>query len=434
MVRIFVLMMLMAVAVSAQAKRIKIYPANPMLGQAVILSMPADIPFIEKRFNWAALEKCFAVFEADYGSERARFKLYPYRAGSCDIPREKWETWEVPSHFEVRPNPHVTVRWHEPRGEAYAREALVWQADIRLESRSGYAVSMDQPGRGDQRYRFSPEKGGHVSAVGWREKPGHIMLRSPFVTIKNPGGQKWRFPAPPVPVNIRPLPRYLPANITVGQAALQWRDLPHLLARGEVMPLQLTLTGRNLSPDWLPDIRDSLPQVEGLRWLVGEKRLETQWDTHGMVQQLTISQPVMADRYGSLTLPAMTVRLFDPQRRKLVDVETAPHTFWVLPGWLIVLVTWGLKLVVIVLVVAMVSLLTDRALKVWLNLQRRRLQGAALWQAMLRYHHWCCPWRRRTQVWMPRAWLQAHPDLATSWKNTVEALNRDLFGKNHPDG
>ncbi|WP_294949484.1 hypothetical protein [Sulfurivirga sp.] len=434
MVRVFLLMMLMVLAVSAHAKRIKIYPANPMLGQSVILSMPADIPFIEKRFNWAALEKCFAVFEADYGSERARFKLYPYRAGSCDIPREKWETWEVPSHFGIRPNPHVTVRWHVPKGEAYAREALVWQADIHLESRSGYAVSMDQPGRGDQRYRFSPEKGGHVSAVGWREKPGRIMLRSPFVTIKNPGGQKWRFPAPPVPVDIWPLPRYLPANITVGQAALQWRDLPHLLAKGEVVPLRLILTGRNLSPDWLPDIRDSLPQVEGLRWLVGEKRLETRWDEDGMVQHLVINQPVMADRYGSLTLPAMTVRLFDPQRRKLVDVETEPHTFWVLPGWLIALLKWGGVLILIGLAAVVVAGLAGFALRLWLNLQRRRLQGAALWQAMLNYHHWSCFWCRRSQVWTPQAWLQAHPELAPSWKNTVEMLNRDLFGKNHPDG
>ena len=426
MVRLLLGMILLTLALGVQAKRIKIYPAEPMLGQAVTLSMPADIEFIEKRFNWAALEKCFAVARSDYGSERVRFTLYPYRVGPCEIKREKWETWEVPSHFNVRPNPAVSVRWQGPKAQVFAREAIIWRAQVELAERSGYSAWLEQPGKGALRYRLSPVQAGRLTAVGWLERPDEQRLYSPFVAVKNPGGQVWRFPAPPQPVTVRSLPVYLPADIVVGKLTWHVPDMPRIWAQDALLTVPLRVGGDHINPAWLPALDQLLPPVDGARWLVASHRTQTQWQAGVLVSQVRLDQPVQFQMLGSIQLPPLSVRYFDPETQRLEQATLKLPEIWVLPGWLI----WAGQgaLVLIGLAGGVVALygLWWLLWYGWLWSQRHQ-PSVSLWRAMRMFTRWT-RFRPPSASMTPNRWLDTLPAiLRPHWRETVARLNRALF-------
>ena len=429
MVRLLLGVVLLTLALGAQAKRIKIYPAEPMLGQAVTLSMPADIEFIEKRFNWAALEKCFAVAQSDYGSERVRFTLYPYRMGPCEIKREKWETWEVPSHFNIRPNPAVSVRWQGPKGRVFVREAIVWRAQVKLSEQSGYGAWLEQPGKGALRYRLSPLQAGQLTAVGWLEQPGEQRLYSPLVAVKNPGGQVWRFPAPPQTLRVQPLPVYLPADIVVGKLAWQQADIPRIWAREALHTLSLRVGGHNINPDWLPALDQSLPPAEGVRWLVASRRTQTQWRENALFSQVRLDQPVQFQTLGPVQLPPLSVRYFDPETRRLAQATLKLPEIWVLPGWLIRLGQVLLALMGLAVGAIVLYGLWWLFWYGWLWTQRHQ-PPLRLWHAMKTFARWS-RFKQPPVSLTPNRWLDMLPvALRPQWRETIEHLNRALFS--HP--
>ena len=432
MVRILTGLILLTLALGAQAKRIKIYPAEPMLGQAVTLSMPADIEFIEKRFNWAALEKCFAVAQADYGSERVRFTLYPYQAGPCEIKREKWETWEVPSHFNIRPNPAVSVRWTAPKAQVFAREAIVWQAQVQLTEHSGYSVWLQQPGKGALTYRFSPDEITEelFTAVGWLEQTGKQKLYSPFVAVKNPGGQVWRFPAPPQMIKVVPLPVYLPANIVVGKLHWQISSLPSIWPRSDLLTLPLRLGGPNINPAWLPAIDQHLPPTKGVRWLVASRQVQNQWQGGQLISEVRLDQPVQFQGWGRIELPPLSVRYFDPDTRRLEEATLTLPAVVVLPAWLI---RTGQLLIALVGLATALMILYGLWWLLWYGWlwRQRRQTPDQLWAAMGAFIRWT-RFKSPPASLTPNQWLDTLPRLIRPhWRETVEHLNRALFSS-HP--
>jgi len=430
--RMVIVLALLAVALPTLAKRIKIYPAEPMLGQAVTLSMPADILFIEKRFNWAALKRCFAVYSADYGSERVRFTLYPRRVGACDIPRERWESWEVPSHFVVRPNPDVKVRWTLPSGPVWLRQGVRWQAQVQLASESGYRAWLEAAQTDRRKWVFSPLAGGWLQALWWPTQAGVQRLGPLFVAVKNPGGQVWRFPGEAVSLQVRPLPVWLPVDVIVGHITRFAFDAPTVVARGEAAMATLTLTGVNLYPELPPQPDALLPTVAGVRWGYGHKEVERRWTADGQQLTVRLRQPLIVERYGRVRLPQMSVQSFDPLSGRVTRSVVPAQTLWSLPGWLIWLGRGVAMLAALVLGGMLLVVLWRLGWDGWLAWQTRRLRGHALWRAMLRWYQWRNdPLRRRPPPKTPRQWLRLHPR-PQQWESVVIQLEKTLFDKNPP--
>ena len=426
MVRLVLLVCLLLSGVTL-AERIKIYPAEPMLGQAVILSMPADMHFIEQKFNWVALERCFAVFKADYGSERVRFTLYPYRAGKCEIKRSPWETWEVPSYFNVRPNPDVQVHWQPPKPKVFVREAIHWQAKVTLSGESGYKAWLETPDKVKLSYRFSPSVQGVLHAVGFSERAGEQILYAPMVTVKNPSGQLWRFPAAQVEVVVRPLPAYLPANIAVGKMHAFSETLPWLVEHRALTRLSWSISGHNVSPDWLPDPRLYRPVSEQFRWLIAEQKNIISWDRQGMRIEQRWQQPVQWSNYGDVRLPAVRMFYFDPEEEKLRNIWLPAQTVWVLPRP----VLWGIYglggVVLFSLIGAILWLIWQWGWYMWLS-HHRDQSPLQLWHAMLVYSRWRSPWRRAHKPQTPMEWLLQQPAyIRRTWHPVITKLNESLF-------
>lgn len=432
MVRIFWLVLLVALTTPAQAKRIKLYPAEPMLGQAVTLSMPADIPFIEKRFNWAALKHCFAVYSADYGSERVRFTLYPRRVGVCDIKREKWETWEVPSHFVVRPNPDVKVHWAPPPETAWVHQGVRWQAKVSLISQSGYKAWLEAAQQDKHRWVFSPMMDDQLQALWWPTRAGTETLAPLFVAVKNPGGQIWRFPSDAITLKVRPLPVWLPADVQVGHIDRLAFDVPSVVAKGEAETVSLSASGLDLYSDLPPQLETLLPSVEGIRWGYGQSGVETRWTGAGQRLQVRLQQPLIAETYGFVQFPEISLQSFDPNSGKVQRIRVPAQTLWVLPGWLIAL-TKALALVAIIgAFVLLGRLLWNGGWDAWLTIQARRKMGDALWRAMLCWYRWRMdPFKRHHLPRTPREWLTYHPR-PDIWQSTVRQLEQAFFAKNPP--
>ncbi|SIO18042.1 hypothetical protein SAMN05443662_1673 [Sulfurivirga caldicuralii] len=432
MVRLVWLLFLVALASTAQAKRIKIYPAEPMLGQAVTLSMPADIPFIEKRFNWAALKHCFAVYGADYGSERVRFTLYPRRVGACDIKREKWETWEVPSRFVVRPNPDVKVQWTPPGNTAWVRQGVRWQAQVSLKSQSGYKAWLEAAQQDKRRWIFSPLINDQLQALWWPTRAGTETLESLFVAVKNPGGQIWRFPSDAISLKVQPLPVWLPADVLVGRIDAFVFKPSMMIAKGKAEPVQLVVGGLNLYPDLPPQPETLLPTVKDIRGGYGQTHVKTDWTPVGQVVQVTLQQPLIAEAYGPVRLPEMALQSFDPISGRVVRVSVPAQTLWVLPAWLI---TAG-KFVAVILILGLVGVLARATWQLgwdaWLAWQARQQQGAALWHAMLRWYRWRIdPFKRHHLPRTLREWLASHPKPEV-WQPIIQQLETTFFAKNPP--
>lgn len=432
MVRLVWLVFFVTLATTAQAKRIKLYPAEPMLGQAVTLSMPADIPFIEKRFNWAALKHCFAVYSADYGSERVRFTLYPRRVGACDIKREAWETWEVPSHFVVRPNPDVMVRWMPPVETAWVRQGVRWQAQVSLTSQSGYKAWLEAAQQDKRRWTFSLLLNDQLQALWWPTRAGTETLESLFVAVKNPGGQIWRFPSDAISLKVQPLPVWLPADVLVGHIDPLGFAMPKVVAKGEAETVRLSASGLNLYPDLPPQLETLLPTVEGIRWGYGQSDLKISWTPSGQRLQVHLHQPLIAEQYGPVQLPEISLQSFDPNSGKVQRAFIPAHVVWVLPGWLIALGK-ALALGVILGVVALLGrLLWNAGWDVWLTIQARRKMGSPLWHAMLCWYRWRLdPFKRHHLPRTPREWLASHPR-PDAWQPTVQQLEQAFFAKNPP--
>ncbi len=433
MVRSFLIgLLVMVLASAAYAKRIKIYPAEPMLGQAVTLSMPADIPFIEKRFNWAALKHCFAVYGADYGSERVRFTLYPRQVGVCDIKREPWETWEVPSHFVVRPNPDVNVHWHPPATAAWQRQGVRWAAQVSLKSTSGYKAWMEAAQTEKRAWAFSPLQAGTLQALWWPVQAGAVKLGPLFVAVKNPSGQIWRFPSTIQTVNVKPLPVWLPADVLVGRSDELTFTPPMLVAKGEATTVRLVVGGMNLYPDLPPQPETLLPHVPGVRWGYGQAKAHTTWTPAGQHDEVVLSQPLIAERYGLIQLPAVTLQYFDPTLGKVARVVVPTQTLWSLPAWVIGLGKVLLLGVALLMAGLMLRGIWQAGWDLWLAWQARHRDPHGLWQAMLRWYRWRRdPVKRRNTPKTPQQWLACHPR-PHRWDAIIQQLQSAFFGKNPP--
>lgn len=187
---------------------------------------------------------------------------------------------------------------------------------------------------------FSDER--HFMLAYWAEQPAaQLALRSPVIRVKNSSQKTWLFFDKTQPVQVKPLPNYLPLRIPVGTLKLAQKPLPFWLEVGQLNVWSLQLLAQNVTADRLPNLAQAMEQSsKDLEWLTPSSSSTVAWSQLGWQTQQDWQLPLRLNRMGWVNIPAVRLTYFDVTSGQLQDVWLPSSIHWALPSWVLMIFEW----------------------------------------------------------------------------------------------
>lgn len=320
--------------------------------------------------------------------QQLELTLYPRRTGTLFIPALALrEARSQPVRIRVRPG--------QARGQAIRLDSELsttrpWQRQqvllrITITTADAFASLHSEPPQlpGFETVLLPPHrqpvrvngKPGARLAIGWALfplQPGTQQLELPAILYRVGGVTQRRYYLPPLALQVRPLPPYLPPTIPVGRVRISSQVQPTRLIRpGHLGFWTINLEAPDLLPAWLPAVLRQLKDTDAIHYLPAKSRRRLTPAATGVNAEVSHVIPFKALRNGPLALPVLEVQVFDPERGRLLRIRHQPR-----PPWSLGLVWQG---VLLVLGLAMLYWLGRHGYRAWSNYrQRRRLRLKAL--------------------------------------------------------
>lgn len=449
---------------SAQAES-RIYPKEVMLGNPVTWILSGnEIESDYEKLDLTELKKQFVIYDIDGHSDRLRIRLYPVKTGNLTLPEMKSGRLHVkPTLIKVLKNPEVTVSWQVPKNSVYQNEMVLWSAKVQADSASigienvlpenipdapyewiGEAEPQTQEGT------FYGKKTVLTSAVVLK-KTGRISLNSPSIRVQNETNKRWVFVAPPVTVQVDPLPSYLPAVIPLGKVSLENVFPATVMVKGRLYHWYLKLRGENVSVSNLPNITNQLGKDPSIEWLTPNLNRETTMTASGLSSTVEIDQPFRINHFGLSRLPSLRLTYFDVHTGKLEDQFTPAQTLIVVPWWLMVVFQAMVVVIGVLMIWAVGVLLKASLVKYRLIFMLKKSDSTeAVWQAILNWSNKQLKPIKKGQAWSFLAFdsameLEASQQSLGQWlerfesqygqsveaRTLVQALNAQLYSQQH---
>jgi hypothetical protein len=397
---------------------VRLAPTHIMLGERVILTLTAPESMSGQQLaehftqlNWQTLQDDWVIDHVDSNSERIRVTLYPLRAGVLDFPAIKAGWINAPqTRIEVSANPEVSIEWQAPPNSVYHQQNVSWNAKVTLSnSANAAAYQVRQPVHllasspsssssathsGDQfvKVHVAPQPIELVSDApktllllanyqlllpqtnlysdalddqAWSlSKPfTGQFLTSPVVTVKNPSQQVWRFYDVPRKVSVKALPQFLPVGMAVGQVQTDVAPVAFWAVTQTLQNWPIIVNAQGLNSAGLKQLAEQLTQEIGahrlnqtaMEWFTESLTISEAFQPNGLHGQLVYNVPYRIIQPGLVTLPNLTLRLFNPHTGKLELVSIAPQTIVAWPVWAlwcvailgVVWLIWMLKIAVL---------------------------------------------------------------------------------------
>lgn len=154
--------------------------------------------------------------------------------------------------------------------------------------------------------------------------PGKRSLELPMIRVSI--GKGLLFPLPPLQVEARPLPSYVPTYLPVGRLAVTSEPLPGELWRDRPHNWRLHIRGRGLSQQGLKRLLEAnLTAPQGLRLYPPEYAAAPAGGEDPLEQAFDVTIPFVPLRSGPLRLPELRIPYVDPGTGRLeADVLPAP--------------------------------------------------------------------------------------------------------------
>lgn len=393
----------------------KIYPKEVVLGNPVTWILSGyEIESDYEKLDLTELQKQFVIYDIDGHSDRLRIRLYPVKTGNLTIPELKSGRLHVkPTTIKVLKNPEVSVSWQAPKKTVYQNEVVLWSANVNADSASILIENVLPENTDDLPYEWigqaSPEtqegaffgkKTALTSAVAMNQT-GLITLKPPIIRVQNESNKRWVFGAPPVSIQVRSLPSYLPAVIPLGKVSVQNAFSSHLIVKGRLYNWYLHLNGENVAVSDLPNITNQLGHDASIEWLTPNLEKQTTMTSAGVSSQVKIDQPFRVNHFGLTHLPALRLTYFDVNSGKLEDQFAPAQTLVVIPLWLMIVFQGVVAIIGVLIVLALGTFLKASWTKYRLVTTLKKADSAtAVWRAVMRWSQKQLKPIKKGQAWM----------------------------------
>lgn len=210
---------------------------------------------------------------------------------------------------------------------------------------------------------------------------GEFSLSPPPIEIRRLPGRAELGPlqAPPLQLQVNPLPSYLPAYLPVSGLSLESRLPQGEILTGAPAVWQLRIRGRGLTEGGMQRLLGEQLQAPGVRFYPPRLSLVPSGDAENpLLQELQVNIPLVAEQAGELALPALRLPHVDPASGRLAALQHPAQPLAVQSPLVLWLQRLGLGLLGIVLLLA-VLVLARRIRAGWQahGECRRALQAAA---------------------------------------------------------
>ncbi|HEY9201611.1 MAG TPA: hypothetical protein VIQ81_08450 [Gammaproteobacteria bacterium] len=318
----------------------------------------------------SALEADFTVDTPDTvvrdnetGQQHWRLRLYPRAPGELQIPSlELQGSKTAPVSLSIRPamegkqNSPLQVTSQVEHTEVWLRQAV--EVSMLIESSNQYARVETEAGQHDAidirllpRTRTSRQVEGEqrtLHRIGWvlyPRTPGTQRVQLPAIKYRGDTGT-YRFYPPPIDLQVRPLPAFVPPTLPVGPIQLDIA-LPDdwFLARHELAFLKLHINSE-AHPDQRPSaLLRQFKSSEDVTFYAPRDSLEADENGARNISTHSYQLPFAIKTMGLVKLPAVRLQYFDPSTGKIETQSQAVGRILSLPQWLIYALSLSLLLV-----------------------------------------------------------------------------------------
>jgi len=352
---------LIAQAVSAAELDIRADTREVELGRPIWLTLRSDQTTVSLKeldlSAWrdrVALPRDYDVeLSEDNHSQSARLRLYPLRRGRLDLPGLHFaHTTTEAMRFEILParepgSGHpMDFRYRLSTHKPWQRQQVIVNCQLTLSD--DYAVFRLSPHklagiqvRALQKQQQRVEAGAPGETryrLGWLLTPsraGDFQVAFPPIEYVRDGVVVRRFFVPPVTLQVRALPSWLPGTIPVGTVRLTNYAAPHnMLSSGVLSRLHLGLQLDGVAPELIPDYAQQLRSNRNWRFYAAQTRTTNTLDADGLRQRVEYTIPLQPRSLGLWRLPALRLQYFDPATGSLETANLQGPLLLVVNGWI----------------------------------------------------------------------------------------------------
>ena len=383
---------LAAQAVAAAGLQITALTTQVELGKPVWLTLSSDQTAVSlSTLDFSPWQRDFVlprerdvILADDNRSQRLRLQLFPLHTGQFELAgltflnqTSKAMTIDVIEAKDAKTNFPIDLACKLSNNSPWQQQQVIVACSIT--TRNAYAI-FTQPTDRISGVQLWPMQVQHYAVhetlepqtryrLGWVLLPaqaGKLQLQLPPIQYVRDGVVTHQFYLPPLTLNVRALPAWLPGTIPVGKVMLTNYSLPQAwLSTSVLSRVQLQLQLESMAPAAIPDYSQQLRSDRDVQYYAAQAKLTTTIDSNGIQHRLRYTIPLVAKHLGVYRLPDLRLQYFDPSTGMLQTAEIHGPSLLVLNGWL--------KSVLLLLGAVILAWL-GRLLLQWLMRQWRRYQ------------------------------------------------------------
>jgi len=262
----------------------------------------------------------------------------------------------------------------------------------------------------------SARPGRTVHRLGWVIHPlttGPQQLRLPSIAFKRDGIVTHRFFPPLYPIEVNPLPGYIPVTLPVGKISYHADPVSWIpVTRGQLNELTFRIDAAGMPSQFADFLSDQLVSTDSTAIYPAEIGTGNKFNSSGAISQLHYRIPFVPTGIGLVRLPTIRIQYFDPTTGTIMTRQHALGTVLSIPRWIqVLLVTASLAtLAYLLLLAARETRAYWRRLSAYRSAAQRiraavsaqdikaalaDIAGAETWPANLTVDRWLRRWSRQ---------------------------------------
>lgn len=315
------------------------------------------------------------------GKQSWRIRLYAYTTGTKSIPplvygyqRSNPFNIEVTSAIDPKTSAPLQLQTylsHPAKHAVWLREQIL----VRYTIITSNAYSQFQvPDYAESKLEVHPFKlaakplTSHQFqySLGWSihaKQTGQLRLALPPLQFMNDGMPTHHFYQPPLQLEIKPLPIYVPATMPIGQVSLDLPGTWRFNLSNRLDEFQVNITGKGLPISQIPDIASEIASTRTLRIYPARSEIRELFTEDGVVSQASYLVPYKPLAQGLLPLQPIQLNYFDPRTATIRTIQQESIRIIAVNRWL----AWLVSLVLLYLIYRALSwsyrLLRNKALQ-----------------------------------------------------------------------
>jgi len=314
------------------------------------------------------LEKNFVVEtgysagrDTNVGGQHREVRLYPRHSGSLAIPALHFQeltsqplTLQVSQAIDHKTNTPIRIMNHIDSQDVWFKQAI--KLTMEFETSAPVIVLESEPARIDTiQILQSPvdhrpaDNGSNNSLhrIGWILYPtrvGSHQLQLPAIRYIRDGVTTHRFYPPPLKLKVRPLPRYVPTTMPVGNVTLDMR-LPDkwFVQAGKLQYLSVLLRGEGIRKQDLPSLEQQFKSTDTIKYYPASTNDKVLLDFSGLTSIREYRIPFVTQTSNVIHPSALRIQYFDPDSGRIVTRQEFPgsvisiNRWWVFAGLVLLL-------------------------------------------------------------------------------------------------